>query len=197
MKSYGTQKTEFQLRALLLVITLATVVMGFIVGCDSEKPLPSPAAVSLKKRIQANLDHLSPELSKNLHKRNHQGVKGGLDRFYAELNGQGDGSHFFLVLLDNHGVTITSRAKSAVNGVQNYGNYQVVAKVIQKKKIFQSSLYLQGGRKVYIICAPLLNSGTTTGVLIIGIDSDYMNQAGISEREFMSQDYNTRNNGTR
>lgn len=197
MKSYGTQKTELRIRALILVIALATVFLAFIVGCRSEKPPPSPAAVSLKTRIQANLDLFSPELSKNLHKKNRQGVKGGLDRFYTELNGHENGSYFFLALLDSHGVTITSRSKSAVNGVPNYGNYQVVAKVIQKKKVLQSSLYLQGGRQVYIICAPLLNSGITTGVLIIGIDSDYMRQAGISEREFMSQDYNTRDNGIR
>ncbi len=197
MKNDGIPKTASRIHPLIHAVTVLLIILALTSGCHSEKPAPSPAALALKTHIHAKLDLFSPSLSENIQKKNRAGINLALDNFYAELNGQGDTSHFFLALLDSHGVTIASRAKSAVNGIQNYGNYRVVSKVLQKKAVFLSSLYLQGGRKVYIICAPLLCSGKLMGVLIIGIDSDYLRHSDISEREFMSQNYNTSNNGIR
>jgi sensor domain CHASE-containing protein len=83
-----------------------------------------------------------------------------------------------------------------LSGNQNYGNYQVVSNVLQKKRIFTSSLYLQGGGKFFIICVPLLNSEKLAGVIVIGIDSEFMDKSGITESQFMSLNFNHVSYGT-
>lgn len=183
------------LRTRLNFVVAVLAVLVLAGGCLPAEQQPGAAALSLKMRLLANLDLFSPALSDTIRTHNRSALHSTLDRFYRHLNVPKEDQHFFLALLDNHGVTIASRARTAVNGTQNYGNYRIVSTVLQKKRILQSSLYLQGGGKVYIICVPLLNNGNLTGVVIIGIDSGYLSTSGISEREFMALDFRTRDNG--
>ncbi|HOP40008.1 MAG TPA: hypothetical protein PLI53_03095 [Geobacteraceae bacterium] len=197
MKNENNPKISLRIRPLLYSVAAVLAVLVLFGGCrPAEKP-PGPAALSFKMRILANLDLFSPTLSKNIRKHNRSALLSTLDKFHGQLNVSEEGQHFFLAILDNHGVTIASRAQTAVNGAQNYGNYRIVSTVLQKKRISQSSLYLQGGGKVYIICAPLLDDANLSGVVIIGIDSDYLSKSGISERDFMSLDFRSRDNGAR
>jgi len=181
---------------LIHTITLLAIILAFASGCRPSAPSPSPAALSLKTRIQANLDLFIPELSESLLNKKSKKTKTILDIFYSEFNGPGGSSPFSLALLDGHGVTITSRTQNSLSGSQNYGNYQVVSNVLQKKRAYTSSLYLQGGGKVHIICVPLLSGEELTGVIFIGIDSEYMRQTGITESQFRSLDFNSKSNGT-
>lgn len=195
MTNESNPKITFRIRPQLYFVAAALFILLLTGGCRPTEQPPGPAAQSLKTRILTNLDLFSPRLSKNIRKHNRSVLLSTLDKFYGQLNVAEQGQHFFLALLDNHGVTIANRARGALTGIQNYGNYRIVSAVLQKKRILQSSLYLQGGEKVYIICAPLLDERNLAGVVIIGIDSGFMNKSGISEREFMSLDFRTRNNG--
>jgi hypothetical protein len=196
MKNESTPRTAHRIIPLIHSITLLAFILAFASGCRPSASSPSPAALSLKTRVQANLDLFIPELSESLHNKNHKKTKTILDIFYSEFNGPGGGSPFSLALLDGHGVTITSRTQNSLSGSQNYGNYHVVSNVLQKKRAYTSSLYLQGGGKVYIICVPLLRGEKLMGVIIIGIDSEFMRKTGITESQFMSLDFNRQSNGT-
>jgi len=182
--------------SLIQIITLLTCLLAFAAGCQRDGVSPSPEALAFKNRIQSNLDPILPELSVNFQRKKRKQVKAILDTLYANLNKSEDKSPFFLALLDSHGVTITSRTKTLLSGSQNYGNYHVIANVIQKRKTITSSLYLQGGAKVYIICVPLINKTKLAGVIVLGIDSEYLRQTGISESQFMSLDFNSQTNVT-
>ncbi|MRR05857.1 MAG: hypothetical protein EG828_02765 [Deltaproteobacteria bacterium] len=196
MKNESTPRTAHRVIRFIHFITLLAVILAFSSGCSPSEPSPSPAALSLKTRIQANLDLFIPELSESLLNKKNKKTKTILDIFYSEFNGPGGSSPFSLALLDGHGVTITSRSHNSLSGSQNYGNYQVVSNVLQKKRAYTSSLYLQGGGKVHIICVPLLSGKELAGVIFIGIDSEYMRQTGITESQFMSLDFNSQSNGT-
>jgi hypothetical protein len=190
MRTESTPINDLRNIPLILAITLLSCLIVLAPGCSPDKPSPNPAVLSLKTRIQANLDLYIPELTKYLAKKNRKKIKTTLDSFYAQLNGPGGSPPFSLALLNKHGVTITRRTQTSLYGSQNYGNYQVVSNVLQKKRSFTSSFYLQGGGKVFILCVPLLNSEKLTGVIIIGIDSEFMRQSGITESQFMSLDFN-------
>lgn len=196
IKTESTPRTAHRIIPLIYAIILLAFILALASGCRPSAPSPSPEALSLKTRIQANLALFIPELSESLHNKKHKKTKTILDIFYSEFNGPGGSSPFSLALLDGHGVTITSRTQNSLSGSQNYGNYHVVSNVLQKKRAYTSSLYLQGGGKVYIVGVPLLNGEKLTGVIIIGIDSEFMRQTGITESQFMSLDFNNQSNGT-
>lgn len=181
---------------LIQLIIILACFLAFISGCQSDKVSPGPEALLVKNRIQAIIDPILPELSANFQRKKRKQVKAILNKLYADLNGSDDKSPFFLALLDSHGVTITSRTKTLLSGSQNYGNYHVIANVINKRKTITSSLYLQGGAKVYIICVPLINKTKLVGVIVLGIDSEYLRQTGITEAQFMSLDFNSQTDGT-
>ncbi|TLN01849.1 hypothetical protein FDZ73_14075 [bacterium] len=181
---------------MLQIIPLLACLFAIGTGCQPDRVSPGPEALALRDRIQSNLDPILPELSANFQQKKRKQVKAILDTLYASLNQSDEKSPFFLALLDSHGVTITSRTKTLLSGSQNYGNYHVIAKVIQKRKTITSSLYLQGGAKVYIICVPLMNKTKLAGVIILGIDSEYLRKSGISEQQFMTLDFNSPSDGT-
>jgi len=191
MKKASTPIFTPQRFSLLQIIPLLACLFALGAGCQSDRVSPSPEALALRDQIQSNLDPILPELSAYFQQKKRKQVKAILDTLYASLNESDEKSPFFLALLDSHGVTITSRTKTLLSGSQNYGNYHVIAKVIQKRKAITSSLYLQGGAKVYIICVPLMNKTKLAGVIILGIDSEYLRQSGISEQQFMTLDFNS------
>jgi len=196
MRTESDPKSPLRIIPLIHAITLLAFILAFASGCRPSEPSLSPAALSLKTRVQTSLDLYIPELAENLHKKRRKKIKTILDSFYAQLNGPGASCPFSLALLDSHGVNITSRTTESFSGNQNYGNYKVVARVLQKKRSFSSSLYLQGGGKVYIICVPLIDDKKLKGVIVIGIDSEFMRQSGITESQFMSMDFNSQATST-
>jgi len=182
--------------SLILIATLFACLLAVVSGCQPDRVSPSPEALALRNRILSIFDPILPELSTDFQRKKRKQVSATLDTLYASLNESEDKSPFFLALLDSHGVTITSRTKTLLSGSQNYGNYHVIANVIHKRKTFTSSLYLQGGAKVHIICVPLINKAKLVGVIILGIDSEYLRQTGISEAQFVTLDFNSKSDGT-
>ncbi|RQW88371.1 MAG: hypothetical protein EHM79_05865 [Geobacter sp.] len=196
MRNESKPKSARRIIPLIHAVTLLAFILAFAFGCRPDEPSLSPATLSLKTRIQTNLDLFIPELAENIHKKRRKKITSILDSFYAQLNGPGASCPFSLALLDNHGVNITNRTQESFSGSQNYGNYQVVSNVLQKKRTFTSSLYLQSGGKVYIICVPLIGSEKLLGVIVIGIDSVFLRQSGITESQFMSMDFNSQATST-
>jgi hypothetical protein len=164
---------------LLFLLTLSP-------GCNPDKPALGKAALSLRDALQAKLNLYSAGLAEPMSQRDTKRVNGALERLFSEADVTASIPNFSVTILDNHGTTMARTARSELSAVQNYGNYQVVSRLIQKRKTSQSILYLHGSEKVFIVCAPLLHREKLAGILVISIDDDQLHQAGITDAEFMA-----------
>jgi len=173
------------------------IFLAIAAGCRAEKSSVGDNALAFRNEMQSKLNIYSIGLAEPVAKKNRKKIKAVLEKIHSVSTPHESAGDFSLSVLDNHGVTVATKAGSETSGTQNYGNYDIVARVIQKRKPFQSTLYLQGGRKICIICSPLIKDEKVVGVLIIGIDSAQMKLLGISEKEFMSLDFTARDGGRR
>jgi hypothetical protein len=165
--------------ALLFLLTISP-------GCNPDKPALGKAALSLQEGLQAKLNLYSAGLAEPMSKGDTKRVKSALERLFSGTAGPANSPRFSVAVLDNHGSAVARTEKSELSDVHNYGNYQIVSRVIQKRKSSQSILYLHGSEKVFIVCSPLLHRGKLAGILIISIDNDQLHQAGIKDAEFMA-----------
>jgi len=180
------------LRILPRIWHLAVFSLAFIVcitGCRPENNGSKEKAQEFRNRYHAFLVGYASRLAEHVAKRQTKKVKGVLQGMYEDMTGPGGQPPPSIAVLDNHGVAVASQAQTALTGAQNYGNYHVVSRVLQKRKILQSSLYLQNGTRIYVICAPILRREKVVGALIIGFDSNQLKISGITEAEFMSLDF--------
>jgi hypothetical protein len=185
--------TSFLIRA----VAVPLLFLAIASGCRPDKPAVGDAALAFRTEMQGKLNMYSIALTESMAQNNRKKVNSILHKIYAVSTPRVSDRNLSLAVLDKHGVTVATKAGTENTGAQNYGNYQIVSRVLHKHKPFQSSLYLQGGRKVYIICSPLLKGDKVVGVLIIGIDSDQLMKSGISEKEFLSLTFNARAGGRR
>ena len=185
----NTRHTHTVFSRILRFISFCTVLLflaALSAGCNTDKPALGKAALSLRDALQAKLNLYSAGIAEPMSQRDAKRVKAALERLFSEADGTANIPNFSVAILDNHGTTVARTARSELSAVQNYGNYQVVSRVIQKRKTSQSILYLHGSKKVLIVCAPLLHREKLAGILIISIDDDQLHQAGITDAEFMS-----------
>lgn len=180
------------LRAIVRGVALSLAVLTASSGCSREPAQVGNAALEFREEIQTKLTMYSAALAEALANHDRKRVNSVLQRLYTVSTPLADDLPFFLSVLDNHGVTVATWAGAAVDRTRNYGRYHIVSRVIQKQKPFQSTLYLQGGSKVHIVCSPLLKREKVAGVLIIGISDEQLRRAGISEKEFMSLAFSAR-----
>ncbi len=169
---------------------LATLVLlallSLFSSCGTKKPELSAAATAFRQATQGQIDRHCPALARKVATGDRRGIEATLNSLY-EINDQAKGSPYgFLAVLDKNGVTIAAKSRNETTGTQNYGNYQIVSRVLNKGSVLQSTLYLRGGRRVFIIGVPLLRNAKVSGALILGIDPEYLHRPTISEREFMA-----------
>lgn len=160
-------------------------------GCHSDKPAPGKAALSLRDALQAKLNLYSAALAEPMSQGDTKRVRATLESLFSEAESPAESIPILsIMVLDDHGAIVGAIVGTAtptnLSAIQNYGNYQVVSRVAQKRKAIQSSLYMQGGEKVFIVCAPLLHRGNLSGIIIFGLNNDHIHQAGITDGEFMS-----------
>jgi hypothetical protein len=168
--------------AFLAVLLLLTAISP---GCRSDQPALGKAALTLQDDLQATLDLFSAGLAEPMSIGDKIRVKAAMEKLSSKADAPAK-IPISIAVLNNHGATVATAARSELSATQNYGNYHAVSRVVQKRKVIQSSLYLQGGEQIFIVCAPLLYRQNLVGILIIGIDDDLLHQAGITDAEFMS-----------
>jgi len=162
------------------------VMMLFSSACHSEKPAFGKSALDLRDELRAMIDVYSTALAQPMSKGDKEQVGAALEKLHAPGEKKPLIENYSITVLDNHGATVAATAQRGLPPLQNYGNYQAVSLVAHKLKTVTSSLYLQGGNKVLIVCSPILHRNRLAGILIIGIDDDQLHQAGVSDNEFMS-----------
>lgn len=178
-------------------LAISCIFLAVAAGCTGDKPAAGNGAVAFRNEMQQKLTVYSIGLAEPTAKKNRVKIKAALEKIHSVSTPRGIDANISLAVLDNHGVTVATSARSKLSGTQNYGKYHIVSTVLQKRKPFQSALYLQGGRKLYIICSPLIKGEKVFGILLIGIEPETIKQAGVSEKEFMSLDFNARDGGLR
>jgi hypothetical protein len=192
MKQDGTHIVDVFLLFLVCGVALPLAMLATVSGCRPDSAPVSSTALEFRSEIQSKLTMYSAALAESMAKNDRRRTRSVLQRIHAVSTPLKNDLDISMYVLDKHGVTVAARAGASAAGAGNYGNYQIVSKVIQKRKPLQSALYLQGGEKVYIICTPLLNGEKVVGVLILGIGADQLKRSGISEKEFMSLTFSAR-----
>jgi hypothetical protein len=175
-----------RIRRFLSFHTVILFLLALSPACHSDKTPLGKAALSLQHGLQARLNLYSAGIAEPLSQGDTLRVRAALKNLLPEAGGPANITSFSVAVLDNHGASVATTTRTELSATQNYGNYQVVSRVAQKRKTIQSILYLQGGKKVFIVCAPLLHRGKLAGILIFGINDDQLHQAGITDTEFMS-----------
>jgi hypothetical protein len=171
---------------LLAFTCAALLLLGTLSSCHDAKTILGPAAKSFQEITQSKLDRYCPDLADRITSNNRESIETALATIYAETEIVKGTPYGFLAVLDSNGVTLAAKSRYESSSAQNYGHYHIVSQVLEKRKVLQSKLYLQGGQRVFIICAPLLRNTKANGVLILGIDQDFIHRAGITEQEFMA-----------
>lgn len=174
-------------------LPVAILILVAASGCRPETSAVGDTSLAFRKRMQTHLTLYSIALSDPVAKHDRDKVKSVLQRIYTVSTPPGSEPYISLAVLDQHGVTVATISGAETGGARNYGKYQIVSRVLHKRKPMQSALYLQGGKKMYITCAPLLKGDKVVGVLIMGIDAEHLRRSGISEREFMSFSFSAPN----
>jgi hypothetical protein len=174
---------------IVISIVFSLIFISLSIGCKSDKHATSKTVLAFKEETQSRLDKYTQPLARSLVINDRNDINSKLKSLYSEPVTSVNANNLFVAVLDNHGVTVASQSPGENAGAQNYGHYHIVTRVLQKQKVLQSSLYLQGDRKVFIICAPLQYRKKLAGALVMGIDAEKMLQAGIPEKNFMYIDF--------
>lgn len=165
---------------------LMVLMMFFSSACHSEKPAFGKAAIDLRDELQTMIDVYSAALAQPMSKGDKEQVDAALEKLHAPGEKKPVIDNYSITVLDKHGAMVAATAQRGLPPLRNYGNYQAVSLVAHKHKPVTSSLYLQGGEKVLIVCSPILHRNRLAGILIIGIDADQLHQTGVSDNEFIS-----------
>jgi len=165
---------------------LMAVMMLFSSACHSERPAFGKTAIDLHIELQTMIDSYSAALAQPMSKGDKERIGVALEKLHAPGEKKPVIDNYSITVLDSHGAMVAATAQRGLPPLRNYGNYQAVSLVAHKHKTVTSSLYLQGGDKLLIVCSPLLHRNRLAGILIIGIDADQLHQAGVSDNEFMS-----------
>lgn len=166
-------------------VVLCLFVLFGVTGCSPDKPALGKSALSLRDGLQETLNLFSAGLAEPISKRDKKRVKAALDTLASKAAAPAN-IPVSIAVLDTRGATVATAARTELSATQNYGHYTAVAQVAQKKKVILSSLYLQSGDMIFIVCAPLLYRQKLAGILIIGIDDDLLHQSGVTDAEFLS-----------
>jgi hypothetical protein len=159
-------------------------------GCGSKEAPLSKAALTFKQEIKGGLKKLSPALAEPVAKDDVQALNAVLKDNYIKAEKAGKPLAFQILILDRHGVTLTSYPTEKA-GVKRFSDYQVIKKTLGESKIVQERFYLPDGGKFFAICAPLVSNGKVVGALAMGFEPKELSQKwGVSEQEFMAIDFN-------
>jgi hypothetical protein len=166
-------------------------------GCETKTESSRTAGNSLRNEITTVTTPLIENLIEPLAKRDRKGTRAVLRRAVSEIKEHPNFKSFSFAVLENHGITVAGRSEAETSGIQNYGNYKIVSRVLESKTTQQSTLYLQNGDKLFIICIPLKKESRLVGVLIVGMGSDKLRKSGVSEEEFQAIDFSPETGGGR
>jgi hypothetical protein len=180
---------KFTLRAhFWLGLLIATTLFC---GCQA-KPAPlGPAAASFKHEIKTCLSNLSTALMEPVADKDVAAINAALEKVESPAVKLCRLCPFQVGVLNQSGEALTTYPPRSGNGTKNYSSYDLIAKVINSKKIQQQRFFLQNGSELYIICAPLLREDKMIGLVAIAVNSeDAAKRWNLTEKEFLGINFN-------
>lgn len=160
-------------------------------GCTPKEPPNSDAAISFKKEALNTIGYLSPLLADPLSRDDIAGVTKAAKAGLSGKSAINPSLDFRFVVLDKNGVEIAGSGTDQKGEKFNFSNYRVVDEPLNKQKMAQARLYVQGGEKIFVIGSPLVFEKNIVGVLVIGLTMEEVQREwGVSEEEFLLIDFN-------
>jgi len=173
-----------------LWLLLPLLFFGLIWGCQTKEPPLSPAAKAFKKELQDCLGRLVQPLVEPVLKRDTAAINETLKKTEPDAIKLCRMCPFRIGVLDASGDTLAVYPPKK-NMRLDFYNYEVVQQALRTRKVTQQRLFLQNGSRLYVICIPLLKNDRIIGLLALALSaSDAKNRWGLTEKEFLSLDFN-------
>jgi hypothetical protein len=173
-----------------LWVVLLILLLGFSVGCQTKEPPLSPAAARFKQEVKECINSVAKPLLGPLSKRDTVGIHAALKKTEPENLKLCVRCPFRMGVMDRNGNSLALYPPRK-NANLDFYRYEVVQQALNDRKIAQRRLYLQDGSSLYVICVPLLKNDEVIGVLAVALSaSEAKNKWGLTEKEFMSMDFN-------
>lgn len=175
-------------RAKPWVISLACLAV-ILIGCQAQKPPLSKEAQALKKKLLGEIDKLTTQLVGPVSKQDWEAVKLILQTTYENMQKEATLVPEMIVVLDRNSISRV-RVPSTEERHFDFSNYTQAKTVFNEKKKVQATLYFKG-MKIYVFLAPLLHNSKVLGAVSITFSENELEKKwGISEKEFLSIDFN-------
>jgi hypothetical protein len=169
---------------------LPLLLLGLICGCQAKEPPLSPAAASFKKEVKECLGRLVKPLMEPILKRDTAAINETLKKTEPDAIKLCRMCPFRMGVMDQNGETLAIYPPKK-DAYLDFYNYEVVQQALKHRKIAQQRLFLQDGSGLYVICVPLLQEDRVMGLLAVALSaSDAKKRWGLTEKEFMTLDFN-------
>ncbi len=171
---------------LLLLLLLAGM------GCGKEEAPLKGGALELKKEVKKTLQKLAPLILDPVLKRDEKAAEAALEKFVSETLQKSRAYPTAIGILIKDGTVMVRWSRTGFHiNAENYIQYKIVSETLKNRKTNQQRLFLQGGERVYMICAPILREKNVEGAVGLGFSaSELKEQLGLSEEEFLAIDFN-------
>ncbi|MBM4300261.1 MAG: hypothetical protein FJ121_01840 [Deltaproteobacteria bacterium] len=172
-------------------VLLAGAVILFF-GCQAREAPLSPGAAAFKQELKSCFDNLGVTLMEPVVKNDLAGIRDALEKVESPAAKLCRLCPFEIGVLNPSGETLAAYPVKGDGKAKDFSSYDLVKKAISSKKIQQQQLFLQDGAKLYLVCAPLIRENALICLVAIAINSeDAAKKWGVTEKEFLSMDFNT------
>ena len=172
------------------VILTSAVILLF--GCQAREAPLNPGIATFKQEIKGCIDSLAVTLMEPVARKDVAGIQAALEKVESPAVKLCRMCPFEIGVLNPSGETLASYPVKGDGKGKDFSNYELVKKAISSKKIQQQGLFLAGGSKLYLVCAPLIREDTLIGLVAIAVSSeDAAKRWDFEEKEFLAMDFNT------
>ncbi len=161
----------------------------FLGGCQAKEPPLSKEAQALKKEMLKEIDKLTKALVEPVTKQDWEATKPILQKSYEEMKQAVKLVSIGIALMDQNGIS-QDMYPPQEKAHWDFSSYKEVKNAFDNQKIVTIKVYAKG-EKVYGIIIPFLQKSKVIGAVVIGFSAKEMEEKRqISEKEFMSIDFN-------
>jgi len=172
------------------VLLAGAVIVLF--GCQPREAPLTPGAATFKQEIKSCFDNLAATLLEPVAKKDLAGITAALEKVESPAAKLCRLCPFEIGVLNPSGETLAVYPVKGDGKAKDFSSYDLVKKAISSKKIQQQGLFLPGGSKLFLVCAPLLRDNTLIGLVAIAVSSEEAKKKwGLNEKEFLALDFNT------
>ncbi len=185
MKKLSASSTARCARFWVYLVCCLAVMLA---GCQSKvRPLSKPAQ-AVKQALLGEMNKLTAALLEPVAKQDWEAVTPILQTSYEQMQQSSKVVPASLVVMDQNAI-VQARFPGEKAGQLDFRNYEPAKIVFQEKRKTQTMLYL-GGRKIFVVIAPLLQKDQLIGAVAMGFPEEELQRWKVPEKEFLGIDFN-------